>query len=60
MPRGSSALVTATVVFFLGLALAITGVVLLRSDRGLGVACLAGGFVVVVAGGWVSARRRAQ
>jgi hypothetical protein len=58
MPRGSPAAFRATVVFFVGLALVLTGVVVLSSQKGLGLALMGGGLVVVVLSSWVSTLAR--
>ncbi len=57
MPRGLSVVVAATALSFVGLALAITGALLLPSHKGLGLALLGGGLVVVIVGTLVAAPR---
>ncbi len=58
MPPGSSVVVTATILSLVGFLLAILGAVTLPSRKGLGLALMAGGLVVVVIGGWVSTSKR--
>ena len=58
MPRGSSAVFVATVTFFVGFAIAASGVLVLMSHKGLGLALMGGGFAVVLLGTWVSTLKR--
>ena len=48
MPSQNSAVVRATIVFFVGFARAIAGIFVLSSQKGFGLALMGGGFVVVV------------
>ena len=56
MPRVHSSVYTATALFFVGLALAVIGLVTLADRRLLGVALVAGGFAVVVTGSLLARR----
>jgi hypothetical protein len=56
MPRGNSAVYAATALFFVGLALAIAGLLSLSDRRFMGIALLAGGFAVVVTASLLSRR----
>lgn len=58
MPRDSSAVVVATVIFFVGFALATTGVGVLMNRKGLGLGLLARGIVVALVGSWVPTLKR--
>ncbi len=59
MPR-PSAVRAATVVFFVGLGVAIAGVVLIQSRKALGFALGGTGFLIVVASMWISTLGRAD
>ena len=56
MPRVHSSVHAATALFFVGLALAVAGLVTLSDRRPLGFALIAGGFAVVVTGSLIARR----
>lgn len=56
MPYRSLALAAATVLFLGGLTIAVVGMRLLKSNPGLALGLMAGGFAVVITGSWVSTR----
>ena len=58
MPSGSTAIVAAAILLFVGPARTISGVVVSMNPEGLGLALLGGGFVVVIVGSRVSTPKR--
>ena len=58
MPRSSSAVVAATVVFFVGFALAMMDVVVLLSHKGRGLTVMATGPAMTLVASWPSPLHR--